>query len=112
VAWQYVAAQYCGDVTTGILADVRALPRWVVRALSVARAGNGRSRDEIDQLLEAQNQAPAVSLVMRPGLTDLDELIDHGASQGRRSVFAAAWPPGDPGGLDPVKQGRGAVQDA
>lgn len=96
---------------TGHLAVVHSHPRWVVRALSDALAGNGRSRDEIDQLLEAQNQAPAVSLVMRPGLTDLDELIDHGASQGRLSVFAAAWPSGDPGGMDLVKQGRVAVQD-
>ena len=96
---------------TGHLAVVHSHPRWVVRALSDALAGNGRSREEIDQLLEAQNQAPAVSLVMRPGLTDLDELIDHGASQGRLSVFAAAWPSGDPGGMDLVKQGRVAVQD-
>uniref|UniRef100_UPI00404A4B4A transcription antitermination factor NusB n=1 Tax=Brachybacterium sp. GPGPB12 TaxID=3023517 RepID=UPI00404A4B4A len=96
---------------TGHLAVVHSHPRWVVRALSDALAGNGRSRDEIDQSLEAQNQAPAVSLVMRPGLTDLDELIDHGASRGRLSVFAAAWPSGDPGGMDLVKQGRVAVQD-
>ena len=77
---------------TGHLAVVHSHPRWVVRALSDALAGNGRSRDEIDQLLEAQNQAPAVSLVMRPGLTDLDELIDHGASQGR----LVSPPPGPP----------------
>ncbi|HEX7349684.1 RsmB/NOP family class I SAM-dependent RNA methyltransferase [Brachybacterium sp.] len=96
---------------TGHLAVVHSHPRWVVRALSDALAGHGRSRDEIDELLAAQNQAPAVSLVMRPGLTDLDELIENGASQGRLSVFAASWPSGDPGGMDPVKQGRVAVQD-
>ncbi|MGO1423661.1 MAG: RsmB/NOP family class I SAM-dependent RNA methyltransferase [Brachybacterium sp.] len=96
---------------TGHLAIVHSHPRWVVRALSDALAGHGRSRDEIDELLAAQNAAPAVSLVMRPGLTDLDELIDHGASQGRLSVFAASWPSGDPGGMDPVKEGRVAVQD-
>src|SRR5699024_7038380 len=27
------------------------------------------------------------------------------------SVFGAAWPSGDPGGIDPVRQGRAAVQD-
>lgn len=96
---------------TGHLAVVHSHPRWVVRALSDALAGHGRSRDEIDELLAAQNAAPAVSLVMRPGLTDLDELIDHGASEGRLSVFAASWPSGDPGGMDLVKQGRVAVQD-
>lgn len=96
---------------TGHLAVVHSHPRWVVRALGDALAGHGRSRDEIDELLAAQNAAPAVSLVMRPGLTDLDELIENGAGQGRLSVFAASWPSGDPGGMDPVKQGRVAVQD-
>ncbi|MEE1651115.1 transcription antitermination factor NusB [Brachybacterium sp. J144] len=95
----------------GHLAVVHSHPRWVVRALQDALAGHGRSRDEIDALLAAQNEAPAVSLVMRPGLTDLDELIDHGASQGRYSVFSAAWPSGDPGGIDLVREGRVAVQD-
>ncbi|GAA1484998.1 RsmB/NOP family class I SAM-dependent RNA methyltransferase [Brachybacterium fresconis] len=95
----------------GHLAVVHSHPRWVVRAMSDALAGHGRDREEIDELLAAQNAAPAVSLVMRPGLTDLDELIDHGASQGHLSVFAAAWPSGDPGGLELVQQGRVAVQD-
>ncbi|MGP9536938.1 RsmB/NOP family class I SAM-dependent RNA methyltransferase [Brachybacterium sp. AOP43-C2-M15] len=95
----------------GHLAVVHSHPRWVVRALSDALAGHGRSREEIDELLAAQNAAPAVSLVMRPGLTDLDELIDHGGSQGRLSIFAGSWPSGDPGGMDLVKQGRVAVQD-
>ena len=96
---------------TGHLAVVHSHPRWVVRALTDALAGHGRSREEIDELLAAQNAAPAVSLVMRPGLTDLDELIDHGASQGHLSIFGASWPAGDPGGMDPVKEGRVAVQD-
>ena len=96
---------------TGHLAVVHSHPRWVVRALGDALAGHGRSRDELEDLLRAQNDAPAVSLVMRPGLTDLDEVIDHGGSQGRLSLFAASWPSGDPGGMDLVKQGRVAVQD-
>src|SRR5690625_7422356 len=48
---------------------------------------------------------------MRPGLTDLEELIEHGAGEAAWSVFGAAWPSGDPGGIDPVRQGRAAVQD-
>lgn len=96
---------------TGHLAVRHSHPRWVVRALSDALAGHGRDRSEIDALLAAQNAAPAVSLVMRPGLTDLDELIDEGASRGHLSMFGASWPSGDPGGMDVVKQGRAAVQD-
>jgi len=38
-------------------------------------------------------------------------MIDHGASAGRLSLFAASWPSGDPGGIEPVREGRAAVQD-
>lgn len=95
----------------GHLAVVHSHPAWIVRALRDALAAHGRDRDELEALLAAQNRAPAVSLVMRPGLTDLDELIDHGATAGHLSLFAASWPSGDPGGMDVVKQGRAAVQD-
>ncbi|UYG16308.1 rRNA small subunit methyltransferase B [Brachybacterium huguangmaarense] len=93
------------------LAVVHSHPVWVVRALRDALAAHGRDRSEIDALLAAQNAAPSVSLVMRPGLTDLEELIDDGAAAGSLSLFAAAWPSGDPGGIDPVREGRAAVQD-
>ena len=95
----------------GHLAVVHSHPAWVVRALRDALAGHGRDRDEIDDLLAAQNEAPAVSLVMRPGLTDLEEMIAGGAGEARWSVFGASWPSGDPGGLGPVREGRAAVQD-
>lgn len=93
------------------LAIVHSHPAWVVRALRDALAAHGRDAGELETLLAAQNEAPSVSLVMRPGLTDLDELIDAGASRGHLSLFAASWPSGDPGGADPVKEGRAAVQD-
>ena len=86
-------------------------PAWIVRALRDALVAHGRSADELPALLAAQNEAPSVSLVMRPGLTDLDEMIDNGATRGQLSSFAAAWPSGDPGGMDPVREGRAAVQD-
>lgn len=95
----------------GHLAIRHSHPAWIVRALRDALAGHGRSRDELEDLLVAQNRAPAVSLVMRPGLTDIDEMIDHGASRGHLSMLAASWPSGDPGALDPVREGRAAVQD-
>ncbi|MCS6710673.1 rRNA small subunit methyltransferase B [Brachybacterium sp. EF45031] len=95
----------------GHLAVVHSHPHWVVRALGDALVAHGRDRAELDDLLAAQNTPPAVSLVMRPGLTDLDEMIDAGATEGHLSVFAASWPSGDPGGADPVREGRAAVQD-
>ncbi|WP_246956195.1 transcription antitermination factor NusB [Brachybacterium sp. Marseille-Q7125] len=95
----------------GHLSIVHSHPRWVVRALRDALLGHGRDVAELEELLAAQNRAPAVALVMRPGLTDLDEMIDEGATAGRWSIFAASWPSGDPGGTDVLKQGRAAVQD-
>ena len=109
--WLEEVAPDRAEDESGHLAVVHSHPRWVVRALTEALAGHGRDRAELDELLAAQNAAPAVSLVMRPGLTDLDELVDEGASRGHLSVFAASWPSGDPGGMDVVKQGRAAVQD-
>lgn len=110
-AWIARVAPAREEDEIGHLAIAHSHPEWVVRALSDALAAHGRDRGEIDELLAAQNAAPAVSLVMRPGLTDLDELIDHGASEGRLSLFAASWPSGDPGGTDVVREGRAAVQD-
>lgn len=110
-AWIREVAPAREEDEVGHLAVAHSHPEWIVRALSDALAAHGRDRTEIDALLAAQNAAPAVSLVMRPGLTDLDELIDNGASAGRLSLFAASWPSGDPGGTDPVREGRAAVQD-
>ena len=95
----------------GHLAVVHSHPVWIVRALGDALVAHGRDRSELPALLEAQNAAPAVSLVMRPGLTDLDEMIDNGATRGNWSLFAASWPSGDPGGTEVVREGRAAVQD-
>ncbi|WP_084252677.1 RsmB/NOP family class I SAM-dependent RNA methyltransferase [Devriesea agamarum] len=86
-------------------------PTWIVRALSDALAGHGRDRNELEDLLVAQNRAPKVDLVVRPGLSDLDELMEYGAGAGRLSQFAAYWPSGDPSGITPVREGRAAIQD-
>jgi 16S rRNA (cytosine967-C5)-methyltransferase len=93
------------------LSIVYSTPEWMVRSFGDALVAHGRSRDELPALLEAQNRPPAVSLVMRPGLTDTEEMIEVGAGAGHLSAFAATWSGGDPGGLEPVKEGRAAVQD-
>lgn len=109
--WLEQVAPSRAEDEIGYLAIVHSHPEWIVRALRDALVAHGRDRAELDDLLAAQNAAPSVSLVMRPGLTDLEELIDTGASRGMLSVFAASWPSGDPGGIDPVREGRAAVQD-
>ncbi|MCG7427349.1 rRNA small subunit methyltransferase B [Helcobacillus sp. ACRRO] len=93
------------------LAVVHSHPEWIVRALTDALRIHGRSAAEIDDLLTAHNTAPQIDLVMRPGLTDEDELADAGAEKGRWSVFGMGWPGGDPGRIPAVNEGRAAVQD-
>lgn len=93
------------------LAVLHSHPVWIVRALQQALVAHGRGRAEIDALLAAQNEPPSVSLVMRPGLTDLEEMQQAGAGPGRWSAFACSWPGGDPGRIAPVAEGRAAVQD-
>ena len=63
-------------------------PLWVVRALREALVGNGRPADEIAALLAADNVAPRVTIVARPGLADADEVVEDagdGVGDGRRA---------------------------
>lgn len=99
----------------GHLAVVHSHPAWIVRALREALAGAGvpsdRLRDELAALLAADNDAPQVTLVARPGLCEVDELVAAGGTAGGFSPFAVHWPTGDPGRLPAVRQARAAVQD-
>lgn len=86
-------------------------PRWVVDALARSWAGSGGSPSEIEQLLAADNDAPQVTLVARPGLCDAGELEAAGATSLPWSPWAFSLPGGDPGGIPAVAEGRAAVQD-
>lgn len=95
------------------LAATQSHPVWIARALRDALAGNGRPVDELDALLAADNDAPRVTLVARPGLADPHELAD-----GDGRVTPARWAPtaltldgGDPAAFGAVRDGRAGVQD-
>lgn len=105
------------------LAVARSHPRWVVGALrdalagSRARGGAGAGGEddpgleaELDALLAADNEPPAVSLVARPGRADVESLLAAGAEPGRWSPVAARWS-GDPREAPGVPEGRVGVQD-
>lgn len=101
------------DETTR-LAVTESHPAWVVRALREALAGSGRSVTELEDLLRADNQAPQVTLVARPGLVDPDELAAEtgGARAGRWAPTALVLEGGgDPAALAAVRDGRAGVQD-
>jgi 16S rRNA (cytosine967-C5)-methyltransferase len=116
-AWSARVAPPVDADPLGHLAIAHSHPLWVVRALREALAGRpecGSSPAQLDaglaELLAADNLAPPVSLVARPGLAEVAELRDAGAGPGRWSPWAATWA-GDPGRLPAVRQGRAGVQD-
>ncbi|MEV6316817.1 transcription antitermination factor NusB [Streptomyces sp. NPDC051776] len=103
------------------LAVVHSHPRWIVSALwdalgaPPAVAGGGGSAG-IEDLLEADNERPEVTLVARPGRCTTDELLE---TLGEEAGLPGRWSPyavrladgGEPGALDAVREGRAGVQD-
>ncbi|OFQ45958.1 RsmB/NOP family class I SAM-dependent RNA methyltransferase [Corynebacterium sp. HMSC076D02] len=89
------------------LAFKHAHPTWI--AESFARVvGLG----ELEAALEGDSQRPIVHLVARPGEISAEELaLMTGNEEGKYSPYAVYMSAGDPGDLEPVKQGLAAVQD-
>ncbi|MFF6994187.1 RsmB/NOP family class I SAM-dependent RNA methyltransferase [Streptomyces sp. NPDC008313] len=95
------------------LAVVHAHPRWIVSALWDALGGG---RAGIEDLLDADNERPEVTLVARPGRSTAAELLD---GIGEEAGLPGRWSPyavrltegGEPGALDAVRAGRAGVQD-
>ncbi|MGP4004706.1 RsmB/NOP family class I SAM-dependent RNA methyltransferase, partial [Streptomyces sp. 8N706] len=95
------------------LAVVHSHPRWIVSALWDALGGG---RAGIEDLLDADNERPEVTLVARPGRSTTGELRE---AVGEESALPGRWSPyavrmadgGEPGALDAVREGRAGVQD-
>jgi 16S rRNA (cytosine967-C5)-methyltransferase len=83
-------------------------PVWIIRAFRQALAAEGRS-DELEELLEADNRAPRVSLAALPGLATVSEVA--GARAAAFSPVAAVSDGGDPARSAAVREGRVRVQD-
>jgi 16S rRNA (cytosine967-C5)-methyltransferase len=80
-------------------------PQWVVDEL-----GRALDRpDELEALLRADNERPAVTLVARPGLATREELDGEPLVV---SPYAVTLAGGDPGEIPAVREGRAGVQDA
>ncbi|MFF0278097.1 RsmB/NOP family class I SAM-dependent RNA methyltransferase [Streptomyces sp. NPDC004330] len=92
------------------LAVVHSHPRWVVSALWDALGGG---RAGIEDLLEADNERPEVTLVARPGRSTTAELAEATETlPGRWSPYAVRMAEGgEPGAIEAVKEGRAGVQD-
>ncbi|MFJ5831051.1 RsmB/NOP family class I SAM-dependent RNA methyltransferase [Streptomyces sp. NPDC093089] len=92
------------------LAVVHSHPRWVVSALWDSLGGG---RAGIEDLLEADNERPEVTLVARPGRVTTEELSAATETlPGRWSPYALRMVEGgEPGAIEAVKEGRAGVQD-
>ncbi|MBV8964896.1 MAG: RsmB/NOP family class I SAM-dependent RNA methyltransferase, partial [Mycobacteriaceae bacterium] len=93
----------------GHAAFTHAHPRWVAQAFADAL---GASAGELVALLASDNARPAVHLAARPGVTTAAELAEAvNGTVGRYSPYAVHLPGGDPGRLQPVRDGQALVQD-
>jgi 16S rRNA (cytosine967-C5)-methyltransferase len=102
-AWVARVAPARADDPVGYLSVAHAHPRWVVEALAEA-VGEA----EIEALLVADNEAPGVTLVARPGRSTREELPGEPT---RWSPYGAHLASGDPGAVAAVADGRAGVQD-
>jgi 16S rRNA (cytosine967-C5)-methyltransferase len=89
------------------LAVLHSHPVWIIRAFRAALAAEGRA-DEIQDLLEADNVAPRVSLVALPGHSTVAELDAYASTF---SPVGATLDGGDPLGIPAVRAGSARVQD-
>src|SRR5699024_2429021 len=84
-------------------------PVWVARANADAL---GAAAGEVDAASAADNESPRVHLVARPGAISAEELaLITGGEQSRYSPYGVYLDGGDPGDLEPVREGLAAVQD-
>lgn len=97
------------------LSVVESHPVWIVRAFRDALAADGRSPDEVAALLEADNQPPQVSLVIRPlpdAVVEPDSVDEAAATEpGVLVPTAVRLRHGDPARLPAVAAGQVGVQD-
>jgi 16S rRNA (cytosine967-C5)-methyltransferase len=89
------------------LAVAHSHPQWVVEALAEALGDDS----QLEALLEADNAAPRVTLVARPGLSDVAELEASGGTRTGLSPYAVVLTGGDPADVPAVSEGRAGVQD-
>jgi 16S rRNA (cytosine967-C5)-methyltransferase len=93
----------------GHAAFIHAHPRWIAQAFADAL---GPAAGELEALLASDNARPAVHLAARPGvMTAADLAAAVNGTVGQYSPYAVHLGGGDPGRLEPVRDGQALVQD-
>lgn len=97
--------QLAADSPDDALAIETMHPAWIADEY-VHLLGDAEGREA----LAANNVAAAPTLVVRPGLAEVSELLDAGATPLRFSPLGASYD-GNPGQVRAVREGRAGVQD-
>jgi 16S rRNA (cytosine967-C5)-methyltransferase len=93
----------------GHTALMHAHPRWIAQAFADAL---GADAGQLDALLASDDDRPLVHLAARPGVLTAEELARRvGGTVGRYSPYAVYLSGGDPGRLEPIRDGAALVQD-
>jgi 16S rRNA (cytosine967-C5)-methyltransferase len=105
--WVRRVAPDPGADPVGFASVAHSHPRWVVEALAEALGDPA----QLEDLLSADNAPPKVTLVARPGLATVAELVEAGGAASDQSPYAVELGSGDPGSMAAVAEGRAGVQD-
>lgn len=111
-AWIAELAPDAATDPTGHLALVHAHPRWVAEVFADA-LGPDPDRAELAAALAADDARPTVHLAARPGDIRADELaaITGGEETSYSPYGVLLVEGGDPGELEPIREGLAIVQD-
>ena len=116
-AWLAVLRAEAPDAASA-LAAVESHPRWMVKAMRQALLASGRSEEELEALLRADNTEPEVVLCARPGLVAPERLAEEARAvahqeprPGDVSPCAVVLAGGDPGRIRAVRDSRAGVED-
>ncbi|OZG28469.1 methyltransferase [Williamsia sp. 1138] len=107
--WVQALAPSIAEDLIGHLAFQYAHPRWIAEVFDEALGG---SAGALQAALAADDERPLTHLVARPGLITAEELaLITGGEVGRYSPYCVYLDGGDPGDLEPIREGLAGVQD-
>jgi 16S rRNA (cytosine967-C5)-methyltransferase len=113
--WMQIAAPAPADDPDGYLAVRHSYQPWIVAAYRAALGGadaygtEAEVEAEVEAALAAGNERPRVTLAVRPGAANRDELLPEGAEPTPWSPYGFVLAGGNPGVL--LADGVVAVQD-